>query len=419
MSWSTWEGERPELRALYVVTAYSRHAGDWITPWLTETIRRLRPQGVEVEVLAPAYRGGGDAVVEGVRVHRYRYAPRSWEDLTHDETAPDRLRRRPWYLTLVPGYVWSGMRAARRLARTGGFDLVHVHWPLPHALHGFAARAATGIPLVCSFYGVELHWARRWPGSRPFLRYVLRNADAVTAISTYTARLIREVYDRPVELIPFGSTVTLDPDAAPAVARPAGSPFRLLFVGRLVERKGVHYLLQALARLRERDPVHLWVVGDGPMRPELEARARELGVDASVTFTGFLTREALAERYRRCDAFVLPAVYDRRGDTEGLGVVLVEALSQGKPVVASAVGGIPDVVRDGETGLLVAPADPDVLARAVRTYLRDPALARAHGQAGRAHVEAHFSWETIIERLTTLYRRLLERRSLAAASDAS
>lgn len=423
------------MRVLYIATAYARHEGDVITPWMTETIRRLAAAGVQVDVLAPSYRGLGSGQVGGVQVHRFRYAPRRWEDLTHDQTAPDRIRERPAYLGLVPGYVLCGMRAAARLAATGRYDVVHVHWPIPHALLGLAARWRARVPLVLSFHGVELTWTRRrWPFLTPLLRYFIKTADAVTANSTYTAGMIRSVWDREVIRIPFGATIeppgatpgstgvvaaagddvhALRADPSGAEAMQAGAsvgrrPFELLFVGRLVERKGVHYLLEALARLRTSVPVYLRVVGDGPMRGLLEARARELGVAERVRFDGFVPNATLAERFATCDAFVLPAVVDSKGDTEGLGVVLVEALTYRKPVIASAAGGIVDVIRDGETGVLVPPGDVDALARAIEGLVADPARGAALGAAGREHVQREFSWPVIIDRLVSLYRGLVE-----------
>ncbi len=395
------------MKALYVATAYPRAPEDVITPWLGETIRRLGAAGVEVEVLAPSYRGLAGGVVEGVRVHRFRYAPRRWEDLTHDQTAPDRIRERPGYLALVPGYMAAGMAAAARLARRGGFDLVHVHWPMPHALFGLAARRAARIPLVCSFHGVELTWTRRdWPLLTPLLRYFIRTSDAVTANSTYTASMIRRVYDRPMVRIPFGTSI--DVADRPAGGDGAGA-FELLFVGRLVERKGVVHLLEALARLPASTPARLRVVGEGPLRPALERRAAELGLEGRVAFDGFVAREVLEERYRACDAFVLPAVVDAKGDTEGLGVVLVEALSYGKPVIASGVGGIVDIVRDGETGLLVPPADAGALAAAIELLAADRALARRLGRGGRALAEEEFAWPVIIARLVEVYASVVAR----------
>jgi glycosyltransferase involved in cell wall biosynthesis len=394
------------LKVLYVVTAYDRHAGDGITPWLVETIHRLGSAGVDVEVLAPSYRGSESGRVEGVLVHRFRYAPARMEDLTHDQTAPDRVRERPAYLGLLPGYALGGWRAARRVARDRRPAVVHVHWPLPQALFGWAARGATGVPLVCSFYGVELTFARssRIPLLERFLRRAIRTADAVTAISTYTEGLVRAVHDRPVELIPFGATVPIPVQLPPP---PPSPPFRLLFVGRLVERKGVRYLLDAVAAARGAGAdVVADVVGEGPTRPALEQHARALGLGSAVRFFGFVSDQELIRRYLACHAFVLPAVVDEKGDVEGLGVVIIEALAYGRGVIASAAGGITDIIQHDRTGLLVPPGDARTLAEAILTLARDPQRLERLGLAGRRHIENAFSWDAVIGRLTALYRRL-------------
>src|SRR5690606_20697236 len=160
-----------QVRILYIVTAFPRWSGDVITPWLTETITRLRERAIEVEVLAPSYRGLRDQVVEGVTVHRFRYAPAAIEDLTHGQAAADRIRERPQYLGLLPTYVAGGSLAAARLARSGRFDAIHAFWPLPHGLLGLFARRVSGVPLVVTFFGVELTWMER---QLPFLAPLLR-----------------------------------------------------------------------------------------------------------------------------------------------------------------------------------------------------------------------------------------------------
>ncbi len=396
------------MRALYIVTAYDRHVGDGITPWLVETIARLGAAGVEVEVLAPSYRGLASGRVGGVMVHRFRYAPARVEDLTHDQTAPDRVRERPLYLGLLPGFLASASRAAASVARAGSFDLVHAHWPLPMAIPGWAARRAAAIPLICSFYGVELTFARNAPVPFlvPFLRRAIRTADAVTAISTYTAGLVRALHDRPVALIPFGATTPV-PAAIPPLD--LSGPLRLLFVGRLVERKGVHYLLDALRLARGRAEVSLEIVGQGPERERLEARARELGVHDIVRFLGFVTEEELVQSYVRSNVFVLPAAYDAKGDVEGLGVVLIESLAHGRPAIASAAGGITDIVKEDRSGLLVPPGDPAALAEAIVALAGDPARVERLGREGRAYVQERFGWPAVIERLVALYEGVVGR----------
>jgi glycosyltransferase involved in cell wall biosynthesis len=172
-----------------------------------------------------------------------------------------------------------------------------------------------------------------------------------------------------------------------------------------VERKGVQVLLGALAKLREGPPMELRIVGDGPWRERLESLVGELGVTAGVEFTGFVAQEELSASFAWCDAFVLPAVADAKGDVEGLGVVLIEALAHGRPVIASRSGGIPDIVLDEVTGLLVPPGDEAALAAAIERLRSDPALARRLAFAGRAHVEASFSWEVVLDRLVALYER--------------
>lgn len=393
-------------RVLVVASAYQRHADDVITPWLGAAIRRLRAAGVTADVLAPAYRGLGDQVVDGVTVHRFRYAPRAWERLTHEQHAPDRIRERPAYLGVLPSYVGAGALAAARVARAGGYDVVHALWPLPHGLLGLAARHAAAVPLVTTFFGAELRWLGRSAAMRAVLRAIVGRSDAITAISTDTARALeRLVPGARVTVVPFGAAVD-----APLAPEPADADGPLLFVGRLVERKGVAVLLDALARMGAARPP-LDVVGDGPGREALEARARALGIADTVRFHGTVPAPVLARHLARCGALVLPAVVDAKRDTEGLGVVLLEALACGRPVIASAAGGITDIVRDDDTGVLVPPGDAGALAAAIAALRADPARARRLAESGRRHVAASFSWDAIAPRLVDVYADAMRARA--------
>ena len=391
------------MRILHVVTAFPRTTGDVIVPWLVELLHRLQADGHEVEVFTSAYQGLGDQVIEGLPVHRFRYSIRRWENLTHEETAPDRVRRSLFYGVLSVAFVLSGTVAIWRLCRRHPFDIIHVHWPMPLALWGWAAQAACGAPVVTTFYGVELRWVKRsLPFLKGFVRWAARRSARIVAISSHTAEELREFTDRVVEVIPYGSAVA--PRPLGQRARAEDGPFEVLFVGRLVQRKGVSVLIDAMARIHARVPVHLSIVGAGPERSRLEAQVGRLALEREVEFWGQVPASRLLEAYSKANVFVLPAVEDARGDTEGLGVVLLEAMSHGVPVVGSRIGGIVDIVIQDETGLLVPPADADALASAIRALAENPALAERLGQGGRRHVGQHFSWETVTKKWNMVYR---------------
>ena len=387
------------MRILHVVTAFPRGPEDVIVPWLVELIVRQRAAGHEVEVFTSAYRGGGNAEYRHIPVHRFRYAPARWEDLTHDEAVPDRMRRSLRYKLLPLPYVLAGMWAIWRLCRGTRYDIVHVHWPVPHALFGWAAGGEAR--LVTSWYGVELRWVQSsLPWLRWFVRWALKISDVVVAISSYTGGEIGRFARTPVRVIPY--TLGFTSDSAPRLPARDGT-LRILFVGRLVERKGVTHLIEAVRRLPPDSRPRLTVIGDGPERTSLEAQIARDGLSGRVTVRGRVSEAELKDAYASSDVLVLPSILDARGDTEGLGVVLLEAMSYGVPVIGSNLGGITDIVRDGETGLLVPPGDPLQLAAALQRLASDRDLATRLGEAGRKHVAAAFGWPAIMAQWEECY----------------
>jgi glycosyltransferase involved in cell wall biosynthesis len=242
--------------------------------------------------------------------------------------------------------------------------------------------------------------------AKPFLRWAIRTAGAVTANSTHTVQAIQRIYERPVTIVPFGTAAG---SYSESDQPKPDSTKQLLFVGRLVERKGIPYLIEAVDILAKQFPVHLSIVGSGPEENHLKELVRAGGLEQSITFHGRISQEELTRQYSRCDAFVLPAIVDSRGDTEGLGVVIIEGMSYRRPVVASGVGGIVDLVIDEQTGLRVPEKDSPALARAIARVLTDTDLAQRLGNAGYEHVQQNYSWPAIIARLERVYSDLLSR----------
>src|SRR2546428_2425039 len=300
------------MRILHVVTAFPRPPDDVIVPWLVELLKRLQAAGHEVEVFTSSYRGAPDQVFAGIPVHRFRYFPRRWETLTHEEAAPDRMKRSLLYRLMPACFVLAGMVAIWRLCRRARYDVIHVHWPLPLALFGWAAQRARSARLVTTFYGVELRWVKSaLPFLKGFLAWAARRSDRVVAISHYTAGELRELADVPIEVIPY--TTSLPEVGATSPAPDGKGP--VLFVGRLVERKGVAHLIEAIARLGSLGP-RLEIVGEGPERPGLEALAGRAGGGGRGGVRGEGPAGEVPASYARAAGCVLAAVLDGRGGTE-------------------------------------------------------------------------------------------------------
>jgi glycosyltransferase involved in cell wall biosynthesis len=184
----------------------------------------------------------------------------------------------------------------------------------------------------------------------------------------------------------------------------------IVFAGRLVEKKGVRHLLDALSRARQKIPsLRLVVAGDGPERAALEARARELGIAAAVEFRGAVPQDELAALYRAAGAAAFPFVTAAGGDQEGFGLVVIEAQGCGCPVIAADVAAVRDTVANGETGLLVPPGDAAALADRIVEVLNDLQLAGKLGAGGRRAALSAFDWERCADRYRDILRRARDR----------
>jgi glycosyltransferase involved in cell wall biosynthesis len=386
------------MKVCVITSTYKLSETDANVPWLVDSCRHLVAQGAEVHVFAPSYEGRGSHVVDGIPVYRFRYFLRRWENLTHHQGAPNRIRN-PIYLGVALFYILCGLLHAVWFCRKHRFDVIHVHWPFPHGIWGYAASLLSGTPPVLTFHGAELLLQKKFFFVRYFLRHALKHARAVICNSKYTAGEVAKLTDKPVEVVPFGCTVR----PREKVLGPAKPVKDILFVGRHIPRKGLDYLLRAMPILSKELPVHLHVIGQGNMTEPWKQLADELGLGDTVTFHGAVSSEALARHYAAADVFVLPAIIDERGDTEGLGVVLVEALTFKTPVVASDVGGIGDVIKHERTGLLVPEKDPAALAQAIARVLRDRKLAKSLAEDGLKHARAYFDWGQITQRLLGIY----------------
>ena len=289
----------------------------------------------------------------------------------------------------------SFARHARGLIERGDFDIIHIHKPFDFPLAAWIGRR-TGTRIVYSSHGRDF-----FPGDRRFTASI----QTFTACSAYNAAEVRARYGRDAEVIYNGiDTEQFSPRAPDTEWRQTitSEPTPLiLWVGRLERWKGTIDALRALALLG--CPAHLAIVGEGPEMSRLHGAARSLGIADRIHLLGACDHARLPGIYASADIVIGTSFAN-----ETFGMALAEASACARPVIATRFGGFPEVVRDGESGLLVPPRDPHALAAALRTLLRDPARGRAMGEAGRAHVVAHFAWPVVTDHVLRLYREALD-----------
>ena len=394
-------------KVLVIGSVYPRFHEDAEVPWLRTSIAHLKKAGLDIQVLAPAYKGLKSHEIDGVKVNRFRYAPASWEFLTHEEGAPSKMANKPWLQLLAIPYIISGFFKCIKICRKFKPDVIHAHWPFPHAYIALGAAKLIKIPLVLNFHGAELLLIRKKKWVKPLLKFAISQAQAVFANSSFTAGKIKALRNVEIEWSPYGTT--LEKGMGSTEPHAVNGKFKILFVGRHIERKGICYLIEA-AKYLPRDQFEIRIVGVGDLTEELKKLASESATpdSAEIIFTGKLSPEALANEYKSANVFTLPAIVDSKGDTEGLGVVLIEAMELGLPIVASNVGGIPDVVIDGETGILVPEKDPEALASAYKRLASNSELISQLLAGAQKRINECFTWDGIIERQIAVYNKVLK-----------
>ncbi|HXY94510.1 MAG TPA: glycosyltransferase family 4 protein [Acidimicrobiia bacterium] len=286
--------------------------------------------------------------------------------------------------------------------RESSCERVHAHWATWPALAAWVVRELTGVPYSFTAHAHDLYL------DRSMLDEKIGAADFVATISRSNRRLIEELYgpDAAAKTFVVHCGVTVDGAPAEARVRPPGDPFEILAVGALEDYKGQRYLVEACARLRTRGlRFRCRIAGDGPERPTLEALIAMLGLAGSVELVGRRSMDEVAGLLGHADVVAHPSVVTAYGKTEGIPVALIEAMGAGVPVVATNVGGVPELVVDGATGLVVPPRDPARLADALCAVAASPELATRLARAGREHVEREFALARNVGHLRELLLR--------------
>jgi colanic acid/amylovoran biosynthesis glycosyltransferase len=398
-------------------------------PYLTETfIMRemywIREQGVQLHIFSLLDPKGDQPVHEQARelMPHVRYSPfLSWDVLKAQfhflSSSPARylqaLFRTVWQTYREPGVMLrvlalfpKSVYFARQMEELG-IEHIHAHFAWLEGIAAGVVRDLVGIGFTINPHAFDL-----FQRDQDDVRKELENATKVTTISDYhrqyIAGLCPKIDASDIEIIHCGLEVDL---FQPAPGGTRSGPVRILSVGRLIEKKGHEYLVDACALLARRGvDFRCDIVGAGPLQESLQERIDQHGLRDRVALLGSLGQDHILQLYRTADVFALPAVVAANGDRDGIPVVLMEAMACELPVVTTAVAGIPELVQDGEAGLIVGQRDAAELAQALERLIEDAGLRRQLGKEGRRAVLEGFQVQENAKKLASVFRDVVERR---------
>ncbi len=373
------------------IVCFSTFGGSGVVA--AEVAMSLARRGHAVHVFSDDVPGRLDPAQAGTTFHRV--APPDYPQLRHS----------PYTLALTSAIV--------EVSRRERLDVVHAHYALPHAVSAHLAREvlaadpagrAAAPRLVTTLHGTDITLVGSDPSFLPLTRFTITGSDAVTTPSAWLARATHETLGVPasvaIEVIPNFVDAERFRPAAPPRALPEVPV--VVHVSNFRPVKRVGDVIEVFARLRAQRPVRLRLVGDGPDRAAVLARAAALGLGAEVELLG--ERVDLPAVLREADLFLLPS------ETESFGLAALEAMASGVPVIASAVGGLPEVIPDGEVGFLCPLGDVEAMAAAARRLFDDPPLHARLRAAARRLAETRYRIEPAVERYIAVYRRVLVER---------
>ena len=394
-------------KLLVLASTFPRWADDDIVPFVYELSKRLADD-FDVSVLMPGYPGAkAFEVIGNIKVYRFRYFIRKFEKLAGSGGILPTLKKNKLYYLVIPFFMAANFFALRKLVKKHRPDVIHAHWVIPQGLIAALARKMYKVPFLVTAHGGDI-FGLRGRFATAVKRFTLKKADKITVVSSAIKNeiLTTLVPNLKIKIVSMGvDSKHFSPDKKDDSIKARykiDGPF-LLFVGRLTEKKGVRYLIEAMpAVLKEFQKVRLLIIGSGVLQEDLKALTKKLGLEGNIVFVGQIPNSELPKYYATADIFIGPSVIAKGGDTEGLGITFVEAAMSGSVPIASDVGGISDVIEDGTTGFFVEPQKSSQIADKIITLLKDETLLSRIRTQARKKMISKFDWKIISDKYTEL-----------------
>lgn len=404
-----------DVNLLILTSSFPQKPESYEGIFILELVNKLNFTQFQPFVLTPHFYNAPffESWIPG-KIFRFPYFfPSRFERLAYGSGMAYNIRNNPAILANLPFFILSELIFTLYFIKKYKILLIHTHWVIPQGMIGALVYCLTRLPHITTVHGSDLNILKKYPVLHSIGRFITRNSSIITVNSNYMKQQLLAVSpdcEQKIQIIPMG----INPDrfiinSYTDMKRHHGTKYLILSVGRLIDWKGTKFLIKAMPLVLDKYPdSKLIIAGTGPELEFLKNEARDLGLQNRIEFMGVVPSSDLLSYYKSADVFVLPSIH-HKGKTEGLGVVLLEAMAANCPVIGSNVGGIPDIITDGENGFLVPEKDSIALAEKIAILLSDNTLSDKFRKAGCETVLKSYSWEIISRKFYGVYCTALEK----------
>jgi glycosyltransferase involved in cell wall biosynthesis len=405
------KGKKTGFSVLVMTSSFPWESEDERGNFIRRQVMEMGKAGYHMVVLTPHIPGSSfHQYLNTIEIYRYPYFyPYSMQRLCGSGglffgftgSFLAKIQMIPFLIMMV---IYSGF-----IVRKHKISLIHTHWIIPQGIAGAVWKRIFRIPHITTAHVLDVTIAEKFPILVHIIRLVLSNVDAITVNSSYTKQEVQQISptSAPIRIIPMGldtSRIIVPRDI------PSRSPdgHAILFVGRIIEWKGIDTLMKAVSLIKSNYPdLTLTIIGEGPKKDDYLKMIDERNLSSYVHMPGAVSDDDLNQAYASANLFILPSRAQNQMVMEGLGVVLLEAIYHGVPVIGSRIGGIPDIIEDRVTGFLAEPGDEASLAQAIRYVFENPEEAHECSIRAQEKVSSMFNWDHLRMQFDQVYQDAL------------
>lgn len=390
-------------KILVLTSTFPRWEKDYTASFVYE-LEKENAKKFDVYVLAPHFKGAKKyETVGNLKIHRFQYFwPSSFQKLCYGGGILPNLKKNKLLIIQAFTLTICELIAAIKIIKKEKIELVHAFWLLPQGIVAMMIKLFLNVDYIATALGGDMFPFKTsnkfflW-----FYKRIVNNASFVTAVNQIFVKELKILNQQKIYYIPNGVGVNrLKP------ARNIKKNRNILFVGRLTEKKGAIYLIEALKKIDEKVYDKLLIVGDGPLRISLEKKVIELGIEDKVFFLGSKPYEELSKFYSESMFIVVPSITTREGDREGFPTVYLDAMACGCPIIASRIEGIENIIKDNENGMIVEQKNPVALTKAMNDLICNDKLRNSITKNALIEVKNKYAWNIVSEQYVKLIKNL-------------